>query len=45
MPMTARAAGCVVLQEHKESAASTFRVDAPDFAEWQAASHQIGDEF
>lgn len=40
-----RTAGCVGLQAHKESAVRTLRLDAAGFVEWQAASHQLGDEF
>ena len=40
-----RTAGCVGLQAHKDPALRILRLDAPGFVEWQAASHQIGDEF
>ena len=40
-----RTAGCVGLQTHKEPALRILRLDAPGFVEWQAASHQIGDEY
>lgn len=40
-----RTAGCVGLQAHKEPSLRILRLDAPDFVEWQAASHQFGDEF
>lgn len=40
-----RTAGCVGLQAHKEPVPRVLRVDAPEFVEWQAASHQLGIEF
>ncbi|PVE19298.1 hypothetical protein [Arthrobacter sp. Bz4] len=40
-----RTAGCVGLQSHKEPALRMLRLDALGFVEWQAASHQVGDDF
>jgi hypothetical protein len=40
-----RTAGCVGLQAHKESSLRVLSLHAPGFVEWQAGSHQIGNEF
>ncbi|WP_426940206.1 hypothetical protein [Pseudarthrobacter sp. S6] len=40
-----RTAGCVGLQTHKEPTLRILRLDAADFVEWQAASHQASDPF
>ncbi|WP_159619123.1 hypothetical protein [Arthrobacter zhaoguopingii] len=40
----ARTAGCVGLQAHKEPTLRILRLNAPGFVEWQADSHQFGDD-